>query len=222
MNQKAKIRNILFLTAALGAAVVAAAQTTGANATEAAASPPEKSPDVGQGLLGQSYAGLTYTYTDIRDTPVNDQGLQFAYNLPLNAGLDAKFTYEGMRSDRFAGTRNYGQLALANAVAFAPQFGWIRPYVEVGAGWMWSKVLGDHDSSFAGRLGTGTEFQLTHDLSLTPYVDYTHARALAADHRWNYGLKANYWLTDHLGVLGAVDRDNVRSMGYSVGVNFRY
>ena len=220
MTQKITIKSLLLVAAALGLAVSVQAQSASTGAP--AAAPPAQPAEISRGLLGQTYSGLTYTYTDIRHTSINDQGLRLEYNLPLNVGFDAKFTYDGARSEPFAGTRNSSQLLEASAVAFTPQFGWIKPYFKVGGGWRWSRTAGDGDSSFALRLGTGGEFQLTPALVLTPYVDYTHATVLDSDHRWNYGVKANYWILDQWGLSAGLDRDNHQNMGYSAGMNFRY
>ncbi len=227
MTQKITMKSVLFVLATLGLAVGARAQSA---ATNAPASPPASSAstaptepgDISRGLLGQTYAGFTYTYTDIRHTSINSQGLRFEYNMPLNVGFDAKFTYDGARSEPFAGTRNTSQLLEASAIAFMPQYSGIKPFIEVGGGWLWTRTAGDTDSSFAGRLGTGAEFQLTPAFVLRPYLDYTHSGVLESDHRWNYGVKANYWVMDQWGVSAGLDRDNHQNMGYSAGMNFRF
>jgi hypothetical protein len=220
MTQKITMKSLLLVTAVFGLAVAARAQSAPTAARTASA--PSPAVDTGRGLLGQTYSGLTYTYTDIRHTSINGQGLRFEYNLPLNVGFDAKFTYDGARSEPFAGMRNSSQLLEASAIAFAPQLDWIKPYIEVGGGWLWTKTLGDRDSSFAARLGAGAEFQVTPVLVLTPYATYTHASVLESDHLWNYGVKANYWILEHWGVSAGLDRDNHQNLGYSAGMNYRF
>ncbi len=221
------MKSVLLVIAALGLTLGARAQSAATNApptspgTSATTSSAEPA-DIGRGLLGQTYAGVTYTYTDVRHAPFHDEGLRFDYNMPLNVGFDAKFTYDGTRSSEFDGLRNSSQLLEASAIAFSPQYGWIKPFIEVGAGWLWTKTAGDHDNSAAGRLGTGAEFQVGTDFAVRPYVNYTSSGVLPSDHRWNYGVKANYWLADQWGLGFGLDRDNRQNMGYSAGMNFRF
>lgn len=221
MTQKITMKSVLLITAGFALAAAARAQSAATNPT-APASPPAQPTEISRGLLGQTYSGLTYTYTELRHSPLEGQGLRFEYNMPLNLGFDAKFTYDGLRTTSFANLRNTSQLAEASAVAFMTQYGWIKPYIEVGAGWLWTKSAGVRDNAAAGRLGTGAEFQVATALVLRPYVNYTSSGVLPSDHRWNYGVKANYWLTDQWGVSAGLDRDNQQNMGYSAGLNYRF
>ncbi len=215
MTKKTTMKLVFVSVAALGLALSASAQQSGS-------SPPASSSLNGVGLLGQNYTGLTYTYTDIPNTTLNNQGLRFQYNEPVAPGLDALFTYEGDRSARFDSTRNSLEHAEAAAVAYLPEFARAKPYVLFGAGWIWSHTWGMKTDAFAGRIGTGVELQLAAPFVLTPYVNYTDSKVFAGRHRWNYGVKANYWLGSHWGVTAGLDRDNHRDMGYSAGMNFRF
>lgn len=215
MTKKTTMKLALLSVAALGLALTASAQTDGATGAASTAA-------LGPGLLGQTYTGLTYSYTDIQHTSLNNQGLRFVYNEPVAPGLDALFTYQGDRSARFAGTRNTDQMLEVAGVAYMSGYGWAKPYVSAGAGYLWTGTWGMRHDSFEARFGTGVEFLVARNFELTPYVNYTAARALMKDHRWNYGVSSNYWLTRHWGVSAALDRDNLRNMAYSVGVNFRF
>lgn len=221
MKQKITMKLTLLFIAALGLALTASAQDADSSATAPPATAASAT-GLGHGLLGQNYAGFTYTYTDIQHTSLNNQGLGFVYNEPVASGLDAMFTYDGARSARFAGTDNLSQLVLGSAVAYLPGYERVRPFVTIGAGWIWTRTWHVSDSSFAGQLGTGVEFLVAPNLSLRPYVDYTYARVFDARRRWDYGLEANYWLTQHWGVTATLDRDNQRNMSYTAGVNFRF
>ena len=217
MTKKTTMKLVFLSVAVLGLALSASAQSS-----DASPPAPTPAPASGTGLLGQTYAGLTYTYTDIPNTSLNNQGLRFQYNEPVSTGLDALFTYEGDRSARFDSTRNTFEQVGAAAVAYLPEFARAKPFVLFGAGWIWTHAWGVANNSFAGQIGTGVEFRLSSPFVLTPYVTYTDAKVFAGRHRWNYGVKANYWLSDHWGVTATVDRDNHQDTGYGAGVNFRF
>jgi opacity protein-like surface antigen len=220
MNQKSNLKILLLAAAALSLAATAPAQSTGASPPAPAAA---ANPGTGTGLLGQTYTSLGYGYTDLTGTTVHQQGLRFEYNQPLNTGFDLKLGYSGARTSEFLGTqRNSQQSVDAAAVAFIPETNWGRPYLEVGAGWIWTKNAGVRDNSFLYHLETGVEYQVTTDLSLTPWVAYIDAPSIPVNNRWNYGIKTNYWLTQSWGVGVSLGRDNKRDMTYGAGVNFRF
>ena len=216
MTQKTTIRTLLLaLAAVLGFTASAAAQTTGA-------STPAPSTEIGKGLLGQTYVGLGYGYTDLNHSSVNYQGLTFSYNQPLNTGFDLNLKVGDAWSPQYSGVRTRQQSFEAAAVAFIPDRAWGRPFISVGAGWLWTKTAGMSDNSFLYSLDTGVEFQATRELSITPYMSYTDATSLHVNNKWGYGVKAHYWLTDQWGIIGALGRDNKANMTYSTGVTFRF
>ena len=220
MTQKTNLKFVLLAVAALGLAATAPAQSTGA-----AAPAPAAAPGTGTGLLGQTYSGLSYGYTDLAGTSLNQQSLRFEYNQPLNTGFDLKLGYTGAHTSLFAGTNRDSQQSFdANAIAFIPETNWGRPYVSVGAGWLWTKDAGVRDNSFLYRFETGVEYQVTSELAVTPWVAYVDAPSLTGPvrNRWNYGVKANYWLTHSWGLEAGLGRDNKTDMTYSAGVNFRF
>jgi len=222
MNQKFNLKTLLLAAAALSLAATAPAQSTGADTPAPA---PAAAPGTGTGLLGQTYTSLGYGYTDLTGTTVNQQNLRFEYNQPLNTGFDLKLGYTGARTSEFAGTlRNSQQSVDANAIAFIPETNWGRPYLQVGAGWIWAKDAGVHDNSFLYHLETGVEYQVTAAFSVTPWVAYIDAPSLTipVNNRWNYGIKTNYWLTHSWGVGVSLGRDSQRDMTYGAGVNFRF
>lgn len=206
-------RKIILLAAALGLASSALAQGTGTSDSAA---------ETGKGLLGQSYVNLGYTYTDLHQSSVNYQGLNFDYNQPLNTGFDLNLNLGDARSSTYFGSRGRQQTIGASAVAFTPGLSWGRPFISVSGGWIWTKYAGVSDNSFLYGLQTGVEFQATKELSITPYVGYTDATAMRIDNKWGYGVKANYWLTSQWGVTAGIGRDNQVNTSYSIGTTFRF
>jgi hypothetical protein len=216
MTKKITMKPLLLAAvAAFGLAISSSAQSANAG-TPAAGS------DTGRGLLGQTYVGIGYGYTDLHDSSVNFQGLNFQYNQPLNTGFDLNLGFGDSWSSPYSGTRIRQQTVSASAIAFVPNLAWGRPFIGVNGGWMWTKTTGARDNSFLYGLDTGVEFQVTKELSLTPMVSYTDAASLHVNNKWGYGVKANYWITDQWGLNAGVGQDNKVNMTYSVGTTFRF
>lgn len=224
MTQKITMKNLLFALAALGLAAPVSAQTAADSASPPTptAAAPAPGPGSGRGLLGQAYTSLGYSYDDLAHSSVSLQGLRFEYNQPVTPGFDLKLGYTGARTPEFAGARDQQQSFDASAIAFIPETNWGRPYVDAGAGWIWTKNAGVDAHSFLYHLAAGVEYQLTSALSLTPYVAYLDAPSVAVVNHWNYGVKTNYWLTDQWGLGAGIGRDNKQNMTYSARVNFRF
>jgi hypothetical protein len=218
MNKKITIKTSLLAAGLiLGLAAPGVAQTTGGSSSAPAA-------DLGKGLLGQSYASFGFSYTDAHKKPFDLQGLDFQYNQPLNTGFDFNLALADEWSTRFAGTRNHEESAFANAIAFMPDLSWGRPFVGVGAGWIWEKHANVKDDSIAGDLTAGVEFQVTKELSLTPFGTYvaTTSSQINLDNRWVYGVKANYWITRQWALNAQVSRDNQVDTTCSIGTTWRF
>jgi opacity protein-like surface antigen len=217
MTKKITIRTLLL------AAVVAFGCAASSLAQNAGASAPAPAADAGKGLLGQSYVGLDYAYMVLHSSAVaNYQGLNFEYNQPLNTGFDFNLGLGDSWSSQFSGTRARQKAVDANAIAFIPDLAWGRPFIGVGAGWIWTKTSNVRDNSFLYKLDTGVEFQVTRELSLTPVVSFTDPTALHVNNKWGYGVKANYWITSEWGVTAGVMRDNMVNTTFSVGTTFRF
>jgi opacity protein-like surface antigen len=217
MTKKITIRTLLLAAvAASGFAVSSFAQST-------VASVPAPTADTGKGLLGQSYVGLDYGYTQLHSSSVaNIQGFNFEYNQPLSTGFDFNLGLGDAWSSQFGGTRARQQSVAGHAIAFIPDLSWGRPFIGVGAGWIWAKAAGERDNSFLYTADTGVEFQVTRALSITPVVSFTDASSLHVNNKWGYGVKANYWVTDQWGVSAGIGRDNMVNTTFSVGTTFRF
>jgi hypothetical protein len=218
MNKKINVRTLLLAAGlALGLAAPGVAQTTGGGNSAPA-------PANGTGLLGQSYASLGFSYTDAHKQPFDLQGLNFQYNQPLNTGFDFNLALGDDWSTRYLGTRNHEQSAIANAIAFLPDLSWGRPFLGVGAGWIWEKNAGVKDNSIAGDLTAGVEFQATKELSITPFGTYTATTSsrINEDNKWVYGVKANYWITRQWALTAQLSRDNQVDTTYTFGTTWKF
>ncbi|MBI2511810.1 MAG: porin [Opitutae bacterium] len=173
------------------------------------------------GLLGQSYTTLGYSYVDFDATSIHASRYSLAANQSLREGLDGILEYGYARSSKFAGTRLTQHDLMAGARAFLTAGG-IKPYVEAGIGWVWQKAAGVSEDSFAWGAGVGAEFEVVSSVTVTPYVRYEDITRGSDNDSWNYGVKANYWLSSRVGLQAGVERDDDKNMTYSVGANIRF
>jgi len=219
MKNVLMFRNLLPAAAlALGLAVPAFAGDD--PATPAAA--PAVASTGGHGLLGQNYASLGYVYTDISDTSVNASGYKFALNQGVRDGLDTLLEYDYLRSDETGFGRASQQILDAGVRGYV-NYGGLKPYAEAGVGWAWLHApAGARENSFVWFAGVGAELQAAPDFSITPFVRFSYANSFTNHQQWDYGVKANYWVTEHVGLMATLSRDNSRDMSYGAGVNFRF
>ena len=204
---------LLAAAASLGLAASAFAQTTAPAEPASAAH--------GSGLLGQSYASLSYGFIDLDGTGVDANSFTLAFNQGVRDGLDSFLEYDYTRTDRILGSRLTQHSLLAGARVFTDYRG-IKPYAEAGVGWVWQKFGGASDNSFGWGAGVGAEIAVAPALTVTPFVRYTDVTEGSNNDSWEYGVKANYWLSEKLALQGGLSRDDDQNMVYRVGVNFRY
>lgn len=218
---KKKMKNLkntfqsLFCATALALALGTAAQ---AQETPAA----EPVDNARSGLLGQVYGGLSYSYLDLHGSPRDADNYRFEINHPLADGFDGFLTYDYAQSGVVGGSRVKQNVVGGGVRAFSPRYGWGKPYVEVGAGYAWTKYAGIEDNSFYWSAGVGAEFAVAPRTTLTPYAQYVNAPDLADEDTVNYGVKANYWVTEQWSVMAGIERDTDKNTAFTVGTNFRF
>jgi hypothetical protein len=216
------MKNIPSFKTLILAAAVAAGLSSLAFADEPALAPAPAIPPGSHGLLGQNYANLGYHYTDYSDTSISSDSYEFAVNQAIHTGLDTLFEYEHTRSSDTAVGHVTQDWIDIGARAYTNFYGF-KPYFEAGLGWAWQHApITGNDDSFVWFTGVGAEFLLGRNFSLTPLVRYSYACSFDTHGEWDYGLKANYWLTEKVGLQVSVLRDNTRDMSYGAGVNVRF
>jgi opacity protein-like surface antigen len=215
---KSKTLQTLILAAAVSLGLAVAVRAADDNGTQV----PVPAAGSGHGLLGQNYANLGFSYHDLKDAPVDGHAFNFDLNQSVTEGVDARLGFSELYTNKIAGGRISQRLIDAGVRTYTTTRGF-KPYVEAGLGWVWQKApLGLREHSLAYYLGAGAEFQVATDLSVTPFVRYLDATKRSFDHQWDYGIKANYWLNETVGLTAAVIRDNSRDMEYNLGVTLRY
>jgi hypothetical protein len=173
------------------------------------------------GLVGQTWGGASYSWIDLDRSGIDASAITLNLNQNSGENLDTLFEYEYIRSDRFAGTRLTQHSLLLGARAFVPNTTF-KPFAEGGVGWMWQRVRGGRDDSWAWMAGAGVELEFSPAFAAAPYVRYEDAPDLPGSGTWNYGVRGNFWVSERYAVTGAVERDDDRNMGYTVGFAFRY
>lgn len=205
---------VLAAAASLGLASSAFAQTSAPVAEPATITH-------SSGLLGQTYASLGYGYVNFDNSSATARTYSLSLNQYVRDGVDTVFEYNYTRSSPVGNTR-LKQHDLLFGGRFYTSWQGIKPYAEVGVGWVWQKAAGFSDNSFAWGAGVGAEIEVAAKTSLTPFVRYTDITEGSDNDAWEYGVKANHWLTEKVALQGSISRDDDRNMFYRLGVNVRY
>lgn len=175
-----------------------------------------------RGLLGQNHVSLGYSFLDLQGTDIDAHGIDLSIHQNVREGVDTLVEYNYLRSESFPGGRVSQNSLVAGGRVYTAFHGF-KPYAEAGLGWTWLRApFGFSDDSFAYFAGVGAEFQVSPDVTVTPFVRYLDATADSFEHEWDYGIRANWWVTEKVGLTGAVVRDNARNMEYNLGVNYRF
>lgn len=177
---------------------------------------------VTHGVLGQNVANLGFSYVDIDDSKVDATAFNLTLNQALRTGVDTVFEYNYLRSENTGLGRiteqkvNFGGRAYTNYNGF-------KPFVDGGIGWAWLKApLGLSENSFLVFASVGAEFQATPELTITPSVRYWYATKKSVDDTWDFGVKANYWLSEKIALTGKVSMDDDQNIEYGIGFSYRY
>ncbi len=204
--------------------LVATALTLGLAVHADDALPAEKAAPVAGnvGLLGQVYATLTYNYINLDATSVHADKYSLSVNQPLAFGLDGMLGYDYSQTGNIAGFRQR-QHTLSGALrAFSTSYNWGKPYVEAGIGYVSSRYAGNGDDSFLWEVASGVEFQVAPATTVTPYIQYLDTPGLPGGGKWNFGVKANHWVTSQAAVTVGIERDSDQNMMFTFGTNFRF
>ena len=183
---------------------------------------PAAETDSNSGLLGTNYFGATYAWHNLSDSPVDAYGFAFECNWVVRANLDFSLNYDWLQTDEFFGLRARQQTVLVGLRSFTAE-GKTRYYFEAAAGWAWADVGGMlSDDSSVYRLGIGAEFTLTPSTTVTPFIFYQSYGSSGSSGTFNYGLKANAWVSRHWALTASLSADDNRNTAYALGVNFHF
>ncbi|MDB6127841.1 MAG: hypothetical protein JWM35_1737 [Verrucomicrobia bacterium] len=219
MKQKNQLALIISAVAiSLGSTLAATAQTSD---VAVSSSPTEES---GAGMIGTNYSALSFRYSDLKSSPASAfRGAEIEFNQAWKPGLDFSLSYDWARAS--ADALRLTSQDLNTGVTVFSKLDWGKPFVQALAGWEWRRGGGGSDNSFAYTIGTGVEFQLSHQFVVTPYINFVRATGFNRS-ELDYGVKGTYRITRQWGVSVGAELDAVRhakdAMTYTVGVNYHY
>lgn len=174
------------------------------------------------GVLGHNLANFSLSYVDIDDSSVDATAFNLTLNQGLRTGVDTLFEYNYLRSENTGVGRiseqklNFGGRAYTNYKGF-------KPFVDGGIGWAWLKApLGLSDNSFLVFGSVGAEFQVTPELTITPSIRYWYPTRNSVDDAWDFGVKANYWVSEKIALTAKISMDDDQSIEYGLGFNYRF
>lgn len=218
MNKKTTIKSLLLIAAAsLGAASMSLAQNASGDAQISTTSTLSER----YGQLGSRYTGVDYGYTNLDDSVFDDlDGFGLRYNQPLGPGIDFGLGYEWAESDRVGGLRAKASEATASVTWYSDYNG-MRPFIEPGVGWSWSKVGNGKSDSFLYFVGAGAELQVSARWVITPYVQFVDATEYSGT-AWNFGAKTAYRFNESWGLNVDVSADDDSNTGFKLGVNYHF
>jgi hypothetical protein len=212
MKMNTNHRFLLAAATACGLALTAFAGGDEPNQPARASAPVTLTP----GLLGESYAGLSYRYINLDGAASHADAYRVEFNESLKTG------YDGQLSLDWADAAASSWSVRTGLRAYCPELAWGKPYAEAGVGYIREKVAGVKDDSFLWSMAVGAEFRAATAVTVTPFVRYDGAPSLNRGGRWDFGVKANYWVDRQWSVTVGIDRDDDRNTGFMVGTNFRY
>ncbi len=218
MKMNTHYRLLLTAAAACGLALSAFAGGDEPNPPAPAMTPAAAPGTVVTGLLGESYAGLSYRYIDPDGSSGHIDAYRFDFNEPLKPGYDGLLSFDA--TEARAATDSFS--VSTGLRAFCPDLPWGKPYAEAEVGYIRQKVAGVKDDSFLWSVAVGAEFKTAAAVTVTPFIKYDDAPSLAGKGRWDFGVKANYWVSQQWSVTVGLDRDDDQNTGFMVGTNFRY
>lgn len=175
-----------------------------------------------RGVLGQTVTNLGFSYIDIDDSGIDANAINLTMSQGIRTGVDTLFEYNYLRSENTPVGDIVEHKAVIGGRAYT-NFNGFKPFVDGGLGWTWLKApLGLSDNSFLWFASFGAEFQATDALTLTPMIRFWDAASVDEGDTWEYGLKANYWVNEKLGVTAKIVRTDSESTEYGLGINYRF
>lgn len=218
MNKKINIRKYL-IAAVASLAIAGALSAQGTTPDPSGATNVQK---VSYGLLGENYSGLDYSYTHLDSSPLdNINGFKFRYNQALHKGLDFGLGYEWGRSNEVGNLRLKQQELTANVTAYFDHTSNLRPYIQPGIGWTWSKIGSGKSDSFLYFVGVGAEIQVAQTWVVSPYVQFVDATSYSG-HDVNFGVKSTYRINRDWSLQGEISINDSHDTGLSLGVNYHF
>ncbi len=202
--------NSLKLLAVVSALAVGSAAV--AQQTPAAQQPASNS----AGLLGQRYASASFAYFDTNNLSIDAFGTGVGVNLPVRSNLDVGFGYARSWIESFSEANVDSIGANATFIYTGDNF---KTFSSVSLGYDWG--IFDEEATTWGA-SAGAEFAFGSATALTVSASYDDNFKDGDNGVWSGTAAVNRWLSNRVGVVGAVSLIEGGNIGYSAGVAFRF
>ncbi len=178
--------------------------------------------DAGAGLLGQTYSGIEFGYTHhVEAAPRALHRYGFVSSRPLveKENVDAAFLYNYTRGSAFGLGGQQHDLAMA-FTGFLPHPE-ARPFARAELGWVWTRLGGIRESSFAYKVGVGVELPLSARVAVAPFVNYREITQ-AHDRGFQFGVRGHYRMNRLWHATLTFTADDAHNLDYAAGVQRRF
>lgn len=198
---------LLAVMSALAAGATALAQQTPAAATSSSNS---------AGLLGQRYAAASFGYFDTNGFDTDAFASGVSVNLPVRSNLDVGFGYSRTWIEGFSDANVDSIGADATFIYTDARF---KTFTTLSLGYDWGFF---EDERTVWGASAGAEFAVDASTAITVAASYNDDFKTGDNSVWSGTIGANRWLSDRVGLAGAVSLIEGGNIGYTVGVAFRF
>lgn len=168
------------------------------------------------GLLGQRYAAASFSYLDTNNLPVDAFASGVSVNLPIRSNLDVGFGYARSWIESFSDANVDSIGANATFIYTGDTF---KTFSSVSLGYDWG--LFDDEATTWGA-AAGAEFAFGSATALTVSASYDDTFKDGDNSLWSGTVAVNRWLSNRVGVVGAVSLIEGDNIGYTAGVAFKF
>lgn len=195
------------------------------------------------GLLGQRYIEIGAGAIDPHNSSKEGFTGDIAVNLPVQPGFDVGLGYSYSRLNYPYSAvpfeaRSRDHTVYATATSYMEAQG-MKPFAGVALGYQWAKqnllynltpggvtVVNDRNDEALWGLGVGVEIPVGR-VTVTPAVTYQDGFKRGSTGGFTYGVDTNYWVTQKVGLFGAVNYSDpsgggIQSWTYKAGVRLKF
>ena len=169
------------------------------------------------GLLGKRYVAAGFGWNDYNHTGTDGLGAGLDFNLPVHTNIDLSLNYG---YSWLEGVTGVGHVLNAAVTGYITR-GENKPYLTLSTGYVWAERRFDSDHGVWGA-EVGIERAVNDKISSTFSVGYDDDFRNHGEGLWDVAIGATYNITDKLVGTAEVSYIEYGTIGYSVGVAFRF
>lgn len=169
------------------------------------------------GLLGQRYVDTGFSWVDINHSSVEGMSYGLSVNLPVNSNFDVAAYYGYSWTE---GAFEIGHSAGVAVTAYTA-YNDYKPFATLSTGYNWMNNDLDGDHGVWG-VEVGVERTITAKIAATVSVGYDDDFGQHRDGAWDVTLGGTYNITDKLVAEADIALIEGGSIGYGLGVAYRF